>query len=253
MRLKLIACEIFFRELCHLVSRSPNICDIEFLPKGLHDLGSDKMAPRIQERIDAVDAERYDAIILGYGLCNNGIIGLHAGDLRMVVPRSHDCIGLFMGDRCKYREYFDAHPGTYYRTTGWTERDDASGAGDETVPQQLGLFMDYASLVEKYGEENAKYVMETMGYDSAHYDRMTYINMGLSCEESFRDRAQQEAAEKGWQFDELQGSMKVLRKLVDGEWDDDFLVLEPGEVIAARYDDDVIQVQNDEKRSKRSD
>ena len=57
----------------------------------------------------------------------------------LVIPRAHDCIALFMGSRQRYREYFDAHPGTYYRTSGWIERDDATSAGEETVSQRLGL------------------------------------------------------------------------------------------------------------------
>ena len=39
MRLKLIACEVLYRELCAAVARSVNQVDLEFLPKGLHDKG----------------------------------------------------------------------------------------------------------------------------------------------------------------------------------------------------------------------
>ena len=41
MQLKLIACEIFYREMCAAVARSPNQVDVEFLPKGLHDIGAE--------------------------------------------------------------------------------------------------------------------------------------------------------------------------------------------------------------------
>ena len=37
MRLKLISCEIFYREVCAAVARSVNQVDVEFLPKGLGD------------------------------------------------------------------------------------------------------------------------------------------------------------------------------------------------------------------------
>ena len=42
-RFKLISCEIFTREVCAAVQASPNTIDIEFLPKGLHDIGADGM------------------------------------------------------------------------------------------------------------------------------------------------------------------------------------------------------------------
>jgi len=66
---KLITCEIFYREMCAAVARAPHLVDIEFLPKGLHDIGSAKMSARLQEAVDTVDAERYQAVLLGYALC----------------------------------------------------------------------------------------------------------------------------------------------------------------------------------------
>lgn len=240
MRYRLLCCEIFFREVCRLLSESERTCDVDFLPKGLHDLGADKMVPRLQAAVDAVPADRYEAVLLGYGLCNNGIVGLRAGRLPLVIPKSHDCIGIFMGSRHRYTDYFNSHPGTYYRTTGWTERNDSTGAGEQTVQQKLGLFMQYESLVEKYGEENARYIMETMGSGVEHYDRLTYIRMGLACEERFVQQARAEAAGKGWAFEELQGSLDVLRKLVEGQWDSDFLVVPPGAAVRPSHDDNVI-------------
>ena len=112
MRLKLISCEIFYREMCAAVARSIHLIDITFLPKGLHDIGQEQMLPRLQEAVDAVDASRYNAILLGYGLCNLGIVGLTARSIPLVIPRAHDCITLFFGSRRRYQEYFDAHPGT---------------------------------------------------------------------------------------------------------------------------------------------
>ena len=210
--------------------------DPAFLPKGLHDLGVERMVPRLQEQIEALSGEGCDAIVLVYGLCNNGIVGLQARDTRLVIPRAHDCIALFMGDRQRYLDYFHAHPGTYYRTTGWLEHADSTGAGEETVSQKLGLAMQYEELVIKYGEDNAKYIWETLGDRTQHYDRLTYIRMGLECEEPFRQKARREAEEKGWTFDEVEGSMALLRKLIHGEWGEDLLILEPGQSVQPTHD-----------------
>ena len=57
-----------------------------------------------QEQIDAATGKGYDAIVLVYGLCNNGIVGLVARDTRVVMARAHDCITLLMGDRQRYLE-----------------------------------------------------------------------------------------------------------------------------------------------------
>jgi hypothetical protein len=235
VKLKVLCCEVFFREVCLLASNSPHTIDLAFLPKGLHDLGMERMVPRLQEQIDAVPGEDYDAIVLVYGLCNNGIVGLQARDTRVVIARAHDCITLFMGDRQRYLDYFHAHPGTYYRTTGWLEHANSEGAGEETVSQKLGLAMQYEELVTKYGEDNAKYIWETLGDQTQNYNRLTYVRMGLECEDPFRDMARREAQEKGWTFDEVDGSMELLRKAIHGEWDEDFLVVELGQAVRATH------------------
>ena len=45
----LITCEVFYREMCWAISRSPNQVDMVSLPKGLHDLGSARMRARVQQ------------------------------------------------------------------------------------------------------------------------------------------------------------------------------------------------------------
>jgi hypothetical protein len=78
MRLKLISCEIFCREMCAAVARSRNRVDVEFLPKGLHDIGAAGMRERLKTALQGVDETNYDAVLFGYGICNNGIVGLQA-------------------------------------------------------------------------------------------------------------------------------------------------------------------------------
>ena len=127
MRLTLISCEIFHREMCAAVACSTNQVDIEFLVKGLHDIETEGMRQRLQAAIDRVDASQYDAVLLGYGLCNNGICGLTAPTIPLVVPRAHDCLTLFFGSKARYTEYFTNHPGVYFTTTGWIERGNNPG------------------------------------------------------------------------------------------------------------------------------
>src|ERR1035438_8361996 len=117
MRLKLIGCEVLYREMCHACAHSPHCVDLEFLPKGLHDLGGKTMAAKIQEAVDRTEEGVYQAILLGYGLCGNGLDGLTARHTRLVLPRAHDCIALLMGSHARYQAYFDGNPGTYYRST----------------------------------------------------------------------------------------------------------------------------------------
>ena len=244
MRLKLISCEIFYREFCAAVARSPHTVDAEFLPKGLHDVGSEQMLAQLQETVDRVDTSKYEAILMGYGLCNNGLAGLTAPAIPIVVPRAHDCITLFLGSQERYMDYFQNHPGTYFHTTGWIERGQANGElGQLALGQKLGTTQTYADLVARYGEDNAKYLWETIGDLTRHYAQATFIEMGIEPDGSFERRSQEKAQARGWKYEEVKGDMRLIERLVNGVWDEkEFLIVPPGKRIAAQYDGGIIQI-----------
>ncbi|MDP6494321.1 MAG: DUF1638 domain-containing protein, partial [Dehalococcoidia bacterium] len=73
MRLVIVACDVMHREISYCVSRSKNIVDMRFLKKGLHDIGQKEMSRGLQEEIDRIPRGEYEAVLLGYGLCNMGI------------------------------------------------------------------------------------------------------------------------------------------------------------------------------------
>jgi len=85
--------------MCAAAARSINKIDIEFLPKGLHDIGQAGMSARLKEVLDAVDVSKYDAVLMGYALCSNGLVGLAPRSIPIVLPRAHDCITLFLAAR----------------------------------------------------------------------------------------------------------------------------------------------------------
>ena len=240
-RYRLIACDVLIRELSACSARCPRIVDGNFQPKGLHDLGSEPMAARLQEAIDQTEPHRYDAILLGYGLCSNGILGLRA-PVPMVVPRAHDCISLLLGSRKAYQAYFEQHPGTYFLSPGWIERATESAKDALSIPSQLGMTRTYQELAQQYGEDNARFLMETLGGWMKHYQRLAYIDTRTGDFQGYKAWARQRASERGWEYEELIGSTDLLLRLVSGEWDEaDFLVVPPGETIAASHDDQIIK------------
>jgi hypothetical protein len=244
MRLKLIACEIVYREVCAAVARSTNLVDVEFLPKGLHDIGQAGMSQRLKEAIAAVDESRYEAIALGYGLCSNGLVGLAARSIPLVVPRAHDCITLFLGSKERYLEYFYANPGVYFKTSGWIERGDGLAQfGPQTVQQQAGMTQSYEELVAKYGEDNARFLYDQLCDMLRNYGQLTFIEMGIEPDDRFERSARDLAASRGWKFEKLAGDMSLLQALLDGPWDAArFLTVPPRCRIAASVDENVIKV-----------
>ncbi len=246
MKLKVISCEILYREMCFLVARSRNQIDVEFLPKGLHDLGAPEMLHQLQRVVDAVDPAHYSAILLGYGLCGTGIAGLTATRLPIVVPRAHDCITLFLGSKERYLDYFHNHPGVYFRTTGWIERGEnlVQLAGNVSIHEQLGGQMSFDDLVAKYGEENARYISDQLADYTKYYSQLTFIETGIEPDGTFEEVARQEAGRRAWSFEKITGSLSLLERLVEGQWDEkDFLVVPPGSRVFARYDDQIIEAK----------
>lgn len=244
-RLKLIACEIVYREVCHVVARSVNRIDVEFLPKGLHDLGQPKMQARLQEVLAQVDASCYDAILFGYGLCNNGLIGLAAPSIPLVIPRAHDCITLFLGSKERYLDYFTKHPGVYFKTTGWLERgQDLEQYRNESIQNRSGLQQSYEEMVAKYGEDNAQFLWEQLGNLARNYSQITFIRMGIEPDDRFEREARETADQRGWKFEALDGSLSLLERLVDGPWDEEqFLVVPPGHEVAPQYNERIIKIR----------
>jgi hypothetical protein len=245
MRLKLISCEIVYREMCTVLARSPNQVDVEFLPKGLHDIASTDMCARLQAMVDAVDPATYQAIVLGYALCGTGVVGLEARSIPFVIPRGHDCITLFLGSKERYLEYFNAHPGAYFKTTGWIER----GAGLQQLKEpklrdKTGIGYTWEELVKKYGEEDAKYLWEQLGNYTRNYGQLTFIEMGVEPDASFERQAREDAAARGWKFEKVAGDLGIFQRLMDGKWDDrEFLVIPPGRRIEATFDESIIRLE----------
>jgi hypothetical protein len=238
MKIKLIACEVFTREVSAATAQSEHVFDSIYLPFGLHSYPDD-LRKRLQVEIDATEGQGYDYIVLGYGLCSRGVADLVARSIPVVVTRAHDCITLFLGSRSKYSAEFSNHPGTYYYSSGWIER------GDGDVEQ--GMISDkkerqykekYEEYVEKYGEDNAKFLIEQESQWLVNYTRAAFINTNTGPTKKFREFTQGIAMSRDWEFEEIEGDLSLIDRLAAADFSgEDFLVVLPGEHIAESFDD----------------
>jgi len=247
MKLKCLACEALARLTYLSAAYSPHVVDVDLFKIGLHNT-PDTLRTRLQGQIDATSGQGYDALVLAYGLCGKSTHGLTARDIPVVIPRAHDCITLFLGDRARYKDQFENYPGTYWYVMDYIQRNDSAGTtlslGAETVGDISAVYDEY---VEKYGKDNADYLMEVMGAWQAHYKRAVYIDMGVGDGAAVEAETEAEAARRGWTFERIAGDLVLIKRLLDGDWDDDFLVLQPGERIAMSYDDKVIKQSEQEE------
>ena len=242
MRIKCITCDVLARPVYLGAAYSPHTVDVVLQRFGLHATPN-QLRDILQEEIDAAqEAGVYDAVALAYGLCGKATHGLRAGSIPLVIPRAHDCITLFLGGRTRYDSEFVDCPGTYWYVQDYIERSQT-----EDVPLSIGAFTAvdadalYATYVEKYGEDNASYLMEVMGAWQAHYERAAYVDLGLGNGKAVMARAHDDAQRRGWRFERLVGDVILIKRLLAGDWETDFLVLQPGQVIEMSGDEGIVQ------------
>lgn len=241
MKIRAITCDALARPVYWCAAQSPHIVDVELLRFGLHG-EPDKLRALLQERVAAAADSGCDAVALAYGLCGKATAGLQAVGVPLAIARAHDCITLFLGSRARYMEQFTTKPGTYWYVQDYIERGRGSNAALSLgAEMETGAKNSYDELVRQHGEDNAAYLMEIMGAWQQHYQRAAFIDMAVGDGANVAAEAETEATRRGWAFERLAGDLTLIRRLLWGEWDDDFLVLQPGQTIAMSYDDGVVR------------
>lgn len=234
-----LTCSALARSIYALAATSPHIVSVRLFDQGLHNTPNHLRAT-IQSAIDTIQPSDCDAVLLVYGICGTSTLGLKATHMPLVVPRAHDCITLYLGSRERYLKEFDTHPGTYWYSTDYMERSKTSGGLGAAMPGVIdGVYEEY---VEKYGKDNADYLMEVMGEWSNHYSRAVFIDTNQGNTTHFEQVAQEQAQRRGWLFERKEGNRRLLEALVNGRWnDDEFLVAPPGYMIQQSTDATLIQ------------
>jgi hypothetical protein len=242
LRLHVIACPVFQRELEMLAANAKNIVTFRHLEMGLHEGSAENLRAALQTAIDAVPPGQCDAIAIGYGLCNRGVIGLQARTAPVVIPRAHDCIGMLLGSSQCYLAQLEAQPGTYFQSAGWLENSPANG----DIRQQNFTFgpnsnVTREKLVEKYGAENADFLLEQFSNFTKHYERLAFIATPAPEAKKWEAAARGIAQKRGWKFEKLPGDLGWLKRLLDADWSErEFLKLNPGERVGLRSDASLI-------------
>jgi hypothetical protein len=242
LRLQVIACPVFQRELELLAADAKTGLVFRHLDMGLHEGNAEALRAALQDAIDGTAAGSCDAVAIAYGVCNRGVVGLRARAVPVVIPRAHDCIGMLLGSSRCYLTQLEAQPGTYFQSAGWLEHSPANGEirrQDVTFGPDTSVTRE--QLVEKYGEENADYLLEQYKNFTQHYERLAYIDTPVPQSARWEAAARETARQRGWKFERLPGDLGWLRRLLNAEWNEqEFLVLQPGERVGFRSDEKLI-------------
>ena len=209
---KLISCRVMIEELRPFL---PEGIATEVFDISLHTQPR-SLRERLQEAIDASDG-LYDPIYLGYGMCAKATVGLVARQSRLVIPKTDDCIELFLGSRKARLTEIAREPGTYFLTQGYI------GDGASMI------FSDFRRSAERYGKERAEELLDKM---MEHYRRLVYLRMpNVANLEADRAYARKMAERFHMNYVEIDGTTEWLGRLTEEDWGDDFVVVEPGQPI----------------------
>ena len=144
----------------------------------------------------------------------------------------YDSLGI-----ARFREQFEDNPSRPFSSVGYLERGDYYLRTE--TGGQIAYGDPYAALVEQYGEEDAKFIWESMHPVSADAapDHVVFIEHRETAHLGAAERFQAKAEQDGKPCLRLEGDLNLIRRLIDGEWDPaDFLVIEPGQQSVGVYD-----------------
>lgn len=243
MKLKLIGCEVFTREIGLCAANSTHTINLEFTPKNAHD-NADNLRHILQQKIDIADDESYDAILLGIGLCGNSTSGIKAGKTQIIIPRSHDCCAIFLGSRHKFKDVFENRQSTPFTSVGYMERGTSLMHDTSDFAAQSGLQQSLEDYVEIYGEESGKYLWDSLHQSTEDQNKdIIYIEIPELEHLGFAAKAKKWADENDKNFIKETGSISIIKNLLSGHWnEEEFLTVNPGEKIDPVYDwDKIIQ------------
>lgn len=205
----ILACQTM-RDEVELVLQQLGISyPVVYMESGLHSF-PELLHQKVQAQIDALDTA--DVILMAYGCCGNGLVGIKSTKAKLVIPRIDDCISLLLGSK-KERESIPNGICTYFITKGWLD-------------PEGNVMWSYREWIERYGEQKALRIIKKM---LNNYTRFMIIDTGAYSIEGIMPKIKEFCEKSNMQYDVAPGSLRLLRLLLTGPWDSEFLVLNPGQ------------------------
>ena len=241
-RIGLLACRVFEAEIALHGGDAPHVAVTRFLEVGLHDY-PDNLRASLQVEVDALDLrDDIDAIVLAYALCGRGTAGLRTRRHRLVIPRGHDCITVFIGGKEKFACQQSASPDSYYYTPGWMKENRTPG------PERLESLR--AEFSQKFDADAVEFLLETEKENWAQHGKAVYLDLGTPGADEKAEKAAEIARTLNWKFERIQGDPALLRDLLAGRWDAErFQIIEPGEILEHLPNEQIFRSRPDETSS----
>ena len=219
-----LACDVFADEIARLQGEGGlDLHSVTWLEMGLHDHPA-RLRQAVQDAIARIEADETVAtILLAYGLCGQGLLGVRAGRCPLVLPRASDCIAILLGGDARREALLKESPHMYFYTPGWVRGKRVPGPEREAHVCAL-----YAG---KYDDGIIDELVDADREAFAPYTHACYVD--ITGDMSAQDYSRHCAQCLGWEFRREKGDPAMLRALLAGPWPaEDFLHVPPGMRIA---------------------
>jgi len=199
IRIGVVACETFRRELEMLTEGDGDIIHKEYLEFGLHEY-PEELKKAVVDKANALQG-KVDAVFLGYGYCQS----LKGITNRITVPtvmlEADDCVGTLLTTP-EYEKERKKCAGTWYATPAFCEM------GSEWFQKRMEKELGTQQMKE----------LEAQGYDTLWflrqlfdgYSRALFIDTGVGNREYFEALSKEFAAKLNMRHESRCGTLDVL-------------------------------------------
>jgi len=226
-----IACAVLGIDLKYSAEKLGLDIEFKFLKAGLHN-NPKLLKKKLQTAIDEISAIGLcSRIIIGYGVCGKGTIGVQSRGIPLTIPKVHDCIALFLGGDQAYKNEFKKYPGTYYLSAGWCEQRTEPNSQRKQWTYFGDKKLNFNDLVEKHGKVTAQQTFDFLNSWQKNYQRAAFIETGAKKSARYEEIAKDMAREYNWEYAKINGSQALIEKMILTDHSTDEVLFVPPEHI----------------------
>ncbi len=216
-KLYAVACAVLAIDMKHSAEKLRYDIEFKFLEAGLHN-NPKLLKEKLQAAIDEISASNLcERIIIGYGVCGKGTIGVQSRSIPLTIPKVHDCVALFLGGDAAYKREFKKYPGTYYLSAGLCEQTEASMAKRKQFTYCGDKKLEFSDLVEKHGKKAALQTFDFLNSWQKNYQRAVFIETGIKKSLKYEKLAKEMAGEYNWEYEKINGSSFLIDKMITAD------------------------------------
>ena len=191
----IIACDNLKDEIEYILNKNNKNKEVIYIKSQLHNTPK-LLKQEIQKEIDK--QKTVNNIILLFGVCGNGTIGLKSENANIIMPRVDDCISLYLGG-IENRKKIENYNKTYFITKRYVEN-------------ELSVYNEMKTLINKYGEKKAK-KMYKMLFDKYEYIRS--IDTNAYDENEIIDKVNEMCIMFNLKYEKIKSDLSIIEDLLN--------------------------------------